>query len=331
MLSVIVPVYNAEKYLDRCLTSLLNQGIEDYEIICVNDGSTDGSLDILKEFEKHNPLTIRIIEQKNSGAAIARNTGMSFARGEVITFCDADDYLIPNAYSYLMGHYWKEGIDVLYFDSITLDKYVLKQWKELDKINADVIYEGNGLDFYKRTRPCFVWKVLYRKAFIDNHKVEFHPLVSGEDVAFNLDVFMHNPRIIYVNANLYRYTVSEGQQTRKRDRSYINKAVDSYLKLFGMMNTYSKQNPSMKPTLDLYKEQQMIPCMSRMLSANYSRNDWDVLKKKLQDVGILPMFRLGTYSRVINVLMHNYYSYKMASVLYGTVFLPFVLPHLRRN
>ena len=331
MLSVIVPVYNAEKHLNRCLTSLLNQGVDDYEIICVNDGSTDGSLAILRGFKRNNPSVIKIVEQKNSGVFAARNTGMLFAQGDVLAFCDADDYLIPHAYGFLMGQYWKEDIDVLRFDSVTLDKYVLKSWKESGELKAKVVYEGDGYGFYKRAIPCFVWNFLYRKSFLIEHKVEFRPLPNGEDTAFNLDVFIHNPRTLYINANLYRYTVSEGQLTRQRSQSFMRKAVDGYLVLFEMMNAYSKQVFCMKATLDFYKEQQMIPCISRILSANYSRQEWKALKKHLLSKGGLPMRQLGIYARVINILMSSFPNYKMSSVLYRNVFLPFVLPHLRRN
>ena len=126
-LSVIVPVYNAEKYLSRCIDSLLNQEVVEYEIVCVNDGSTDGSGAILREYKRKNPDVLMLIEQENQGLPAARNIGMSVATGDIITFCDSDDYLIPGAYGYLLKNFWKEGIDVLKFNSITLDKYVQKE------------------------------------------------------------------------------------------------------------------------------------------------------------------------------------------------------------
>ena len=91
MLSVIVPVYNAEKFLARCLDSLLEQGVEDYEIVCVNDGSTDGSGEILQRYKRKNPTVIKVLEQENRGLPAARNEGMRIARGDVLAFCDADD------------------------------------------------------------------------------------------------------------------------------------------------------------------------------------------------------------------------------------------------
>ena len=95
VISVIIPVYNAERYLRECLTSLVNQTFRAYEIIAVNDGSTDGSLAILRHFQKDWPQ-LRVIDQENGGVSAARNVGMAAARGEYLGFMDADDTVAPN-------------------------------------------------------------------------------------------------------------------------------------------------------------------------------------------------------------------------------------------
>ena len=95
LLSIIVPVYNAEKWLRRCVDSLLNQDLprEDYEIILVDDGSTDGSLKICDEYLAAHPGLVRVIHQPNSGVSMARNTGIELAKGEYLSFVDSDDYI----------------------------------------------------------------------------------------------------------------------------------------------------------------------------------------------------------------------------------------------
>ena len=95
LVSVIVPVYNVEKYLEECLDSIINQTLEDIEIICVNDGSTDNSLKILKKYAKKDNR-IKIINQKNCGLGCARNSGLNQSQGDYIFFLDSDDYLNPN-------------------------------------------------------------------------------------------------------------------------------------------------------------------------------------------------------------------------------------------
>ncbi len=93
--SIIVPVYNVENYLDRCLDSLINQSFDDIEIICINDGSTDNSLSILKDYEKKD-ARVKIINKDNSGVSDCRNNGINVANGEYIVFVDSDDWIDVN-------------------------------------------------------------------------------------------------------------------------------------------------------------------------------------------------------------------------------------------
>lgn len=330
MLSVIVPVYNAEKYLSRCLDSLLLQGLEDYEIICVNDGSTDGSAQVLEGYSKRFPI-IRVIAQANGGSPSARNAGMDAAKGDVLTFCDADDYLIPNSYKYLLETYWDDKVDVLKFDSITLDKYVKKHWIETNDPRGNVVFEGMGHDFYQRMMPYFVWQHLYRTSFLREHGLHFRSLTLCDDTTFCLDVFMRNPRTLYVDSNVYRYVIVEGQLTRRRDSKSMRRIVDSYVKLFGVMNEYAQTIPELRSTMDLYKEQQMIPCSSRILSASYSHTEWRALREVLHRESVLPMHLIGKVSLFINVVMNHYAFYLIVSLLYRYFFVPYVLPQMKRN
>lgn len=119
LLSVIVPVYNCEKYLKACLDSLLNQNFENYEIICVNDGSSDGSLQILSDYEKYS--RIKVINKKNGGVSSARNAGLNSASGKWIWFVDSDDYVPFNCLNYLVSQL-DDDIDYLAFDYDKADK-----------------------------------------------------------------------------------------------------------------------------------------------------------------------------------------------------------------
>lgn len=333
MLSVIVPVYNAAKYLSRCLDSLLNQDVENYEIVCVNDGSTDNSGVILQEYQKKNPLVIKRVEQKNQGLPSARNVGMAVAKGTVIAFCDSDDYLIPHAYGYMLREFWKEGVDVLKFNSITLDKYVQKEWGETNEIEGKVLYEGSGEKYVIEREPnfSFVWSYLYRNSFLKEHDIKFSPVKQCEDVAFNLDVYMSNPYVVQVSSNIYRYTISDEQITRIRESHHMRRVVESYMCLFGNMNKYIQTMPEMGGTLSRYKQRETIPCMSRVLSANYTRKEFFSIKRSFQQLGVLPMLLSGKMPSIINIAMKNYVMYFMTSFLYRYLFVPYVLPHLRRN
>ncbi|MBR4697266.1 MAG: glycosyltransferase [Candidatus Methanomethylophilaceae archaeon] len=133
-ISVIVPVYNVEKYLRECLDSVLNQTFEDYEVICVNDGTKDGSATICAEFVKKDPR-FRLVNKFNGGLSSSRNFGADYAVGKFIYFLDSDDYLVPNALERLVSLATSENLDIIFFDAETL----------IEKGVSDVVrrqYEG---------------------------------------------------------------------------------------------------------------------------------------------------------------------------------------------
>lgn len=331
MLSVIVPVYNAKEFLPRCLDSLLNQGVEDYEVICVNDGSTDGSLEILNGYAERYASIIRVINQTNGGVSKARNTGLDAALGDVIAFCDADDYLVPNAYLFLLNNYWHDGVDVLKFNSVTLDDHMSKKWQEPEALSKVVVFEGCGQDFYRKYHPCFVWCYLYRKSFLDQYDLRFGQQGYAEDLSFCLDLFMHNPHCVVVNANVYRYTISEQQLTRIRDKASMHQMVDDLLTLFHKMNDYAKMYQKLAASLEEYREQLMLSCISRILSADYDYHHWRGVKTRLRQIGVLPMHKPGWYSRLVNGTMSCFGIYKISSFFYQSLFVPYILPRISRN
>ena len=333
VLSVIVPVYNAAKYLPRCLDSLLNQDVEQYEIICVNDGSTDNSGVILHEYQKKNPQVVRIVEQNNQGLPAARNAGIAVAKGSIIAFCDSDDYLIPGAYGYILRTFWKDGVDLLKFKSITIDRYVQKGWNDPQDVRGVLKHEGAGIQYMKEEKPhlCFVWSYMYRKEFLSDNHIHFRSIAQCEDVAFNMDVYMCDPYVVEISSNVYRYTVSPEQLTRIREPYHMRRVVGSYLHLFGYMNDYMQKKPELKETLVEYRQREMISCMSRALSAGYTKKEFFSVKQSFLMLEVLPMCHSGRTSTIINRIMANYFSYTVASFFYRRLFIPYILPLLGRN
>lgn len=169
-ISIIVPVYNSEKYLHRCLTSAVNQTLENIEIICINDGSTDGSLNILKEFAA-NDTRIKIITKQNSGVAKARNMGLSIATGIYIGFIDSDDYVDNN--------YFEE----LYSYSPEYD--VIRGIRVINKENR------HGKNKY----GCIIPSII-KNEFLKKHNLKF-PInkLTGEDSTFKRWIYNHTNKI----------------------------------------------------------------------------------------------------------------------------------------
>lgn len=201
--SVIVPVYNSEKYLYKCLDSLVNQSLKEIEIILINDCSTDGSLEILKEYkEKYSDKIILINLKENKKPGGARNEGMKIAKGEYVGFVDSDDYVEIEMYEELYKIAKIEDYDMVDcgFDNKSMKKKVLSTtentWGELD------IEKRGHLIAY----PGFLWsKIFKRNIFIDND-IKFREKVTFEDVDFLPVVMVYLKKVYASNLVLYYYT-----------------------------------------------------------------------------------------------------------------------------
>lgn len=218
--SVIVPVYNVEKYLRECLDSLRNQTLKELEFICINDGSTDGSLEILNEYAKADSRFI-IINQKNQGQGIARNKGLEIAQGEYIAFADPDDWLELHAFEELYRQSKLLKSEVLQFNYQEYNDYSGK-FKEVNfakKILHRYKYDLNKTPYFNifdLRNNCFneldlhVWARFYSRDFIAKSKAIFAPTKHGEDHLFANAVVLNAKQIHYINKSFYIYRCRAG-------------------------------------------------------------------------------------------------------------------------
>ncbi|MBO7293112.1 MAG: glycosyltransferase, partial [Clostridia bacterium] len=181
-LSIIVPVYNVEKYLGQCLDSLLNQDIDknEYEIICIDDGSRDASGAILDDYaERYSNIVV--VHKENAGVSAARNDALDMARGEYIHFIDSDDYFYPRVYGQLIDLLIREDADVLLFDH--------------EKVAADCFYNESDFTEEKEISEAtvysevefssMVWRNIIKRSLIETHSIRFAKGISyGEDTLF---------------------------------------------------------------------------------------------------------------------------------------------------
>lgn len=218
--SIIVPVYNVEKYLARCIDSCINQSLFDIEIICVNDGSTDNSLNILEQYKKLDPR-IRIINKENGGLSSARNAGIKEVRGKYILFADSDDFLSSIAAETLYNHAEKNDNDMVIFDYINAEKNkytcitimeINKDWLQKNQIfNIETCSE----DFYNKI-PVPAWCKIYKTDLLKNNNIFFDEGLIFEDVAFFSKVYTKAKRISYIKQPYYFYTSSRPGQIMAR-------------------------------------------------------------------------------------------------------------------
>ena len=200
-LSFIVPVFNTEPYLPQCLNSLLAQDMDDYEIICVNDGSTDGSAEILASFARSHPNFV-VIHQPNSGVAAARNAGLAAARGRYIWFVDSDDLIRGNVLSRLARTVAEADCDLLEIGGYQFE----------DTLSEEEMAPGAALPDNVPGPGSVVWRSLIRREFLLSHNLSFRypELTHGEDGQFMYELSTQKPKVASLDEPLYFYRLRSG-------------------------------------------------------------------------------------------------------------------------
>ena len=230
--SVIIPIYNTDKYLRECINSVINQTLKDIEIICINDGSTDNSSEILNEYKSIDDRII-VINQKNQGVSVARNNGINAAKGEYIAFLDSDDYFTPNALYLMYKQITNTKSDIvntkiLVFSDDDNQEIVQKVNKRMEKyIHHGIIVDksnySNAIDGYSPT----VWDKMFSKKFISDNNLEFLPHILHEDDDFWLKSCACFPNISYINTicTIHRKNKYSVTHNLKKDDSIIYKRI----------------------------------------------------------------------------------------------------------
>lgn len=219
LVTIVVPVYNVEKYLNECINSLVKQDYENIEIILVDDGSKDNSLKICREFQEKYK-NIKVIEQENLGVSVARNKGIENANGEWICFVDSDDYMEPDMISKMVKKTEEEEFDVLITPPIMDYEVVTKKGKifekELDftsenknELLLNIICRQYGGKYSTDINAGGPWGKLYNTKFIKDNNLRFIVgLKRMQDVVFNLHTMNTANKVIYREEFLYHYRIN---------------------------------------------------------------------------------------------------------------------------
>ena len=244
--SVILPIYNQEKYLTKALNSLQKQTLRDIEIICINDGSQDNSLKLLEEFAE-NDSRIKIINQQNHGSGPARNKGLKLAKGEYIAFLDPDDWLEPEAFEILYNKSKKQNCDMVVFNfkkvsptGETISQFDLK--KRLQNFfNLSESENFNWRDFKPKVFGGIyptAWNKFYNRTFVEKSKLHFTKCSLAEDNVFVFGATLKAKDIGFVDKSLYNYQIHENSAIRSRSDKHFSvfKSLDSVKKLLSKLN-----------------------------------------------------------------------------------------------
>ena len=309
--SIVVPVYNVEQYIEKCILSLVNQTIDDIEIIFVNDGTKDNSEEIILNYQKQFPKKIKYLKKENGGLSSARNFGIPHATGEYICFLDSDDYVETNMYETMYNEALRGDYDMVECNFI---------WEYPNKKRIDIgnIYTSQK-DALIKSRVV-AWNKLYKREIILNSKVRFPEGLRYEDVEFFYEILPELKKIGYVKEPFIHYV--------QRGNSIINTQNERTKEIFAVLDhvlKYYKENN----LYDEYKEELEYVYTRFLLCSSLLRmvkiGDKKVKKRLLAETwtrlnSIFPNWKKNKYlhekgKKNIYMLTVNGFTYKIYCVL----------------
>ncbi len=248
-LSIIIPIYNAEKFIPKCLDSVLGQTINEFELICVNDGSTDASLDVIKKYAGKDER-IRIIDKKNGGSLSARKEGVRIATGDYIGFVDADDWIEADMYECLMNAASTHSADIVscgYYLEEANSKRIVYEVKEKEIIedpnNREIFFEGflaTGFDWVtnRNITPSLCNKV-FRKSILESVYSEIDErIILEEDTVTMASAVLNSKCLVLIPEILYHYKIYASSKSHRLNKNIMQ----SYAYVFNELNRISEEH-----------------------------------------------------------------------------------------
>lgn len=247
--SVIIPIYNVEKYLDRCIKSVINQTLQDIEIILVDDGSPDNCPQMCDEYAKHDGR-ITVIHKKNAGQGLARNDGLKIASGEFVAFIDSDDCIDANMYESLYEMAQKYQLDIcrcsfnrfyqygiFSYEKCRNNKLILAGKTEIDSFLL-MLHDFQTTKI-NMTSPCFG---IYAKNIIDDNKLKFlsEREFASEDLLFNMDYISKSTKLGYTPDPFYHYFYNNNSTTTNYNKAKYNRMIKLLYAVDERMSNYFK-------------------------------------------------------------------------------------------
>lgn len=247
-LSLIIAVYNGEKFLSTFFDSIKNQHLSHVELIVVNDGSTDGSADIIERYaQQFSDFTV--LNQENGGVSAARNTGLAVARGQYVAFPDIDDVIYPGMYNRLLEIALQNDLDVATCNGTYIydDGRPAKKIFPSDRLSSTDVLEGPvWLEMALRSRKFLhvTWLNIYRHDFIKQHGFRFEPGLRHQDIPWTTELLLTAKRVQYVDEALYDYLIHSASvsHTPGTDDTRM-RSSRHYMKILEMLNDINRRYP----------------------------------------------------------------------------------------
>jgi glycosyltransferase involved in cell wall biosynthesis len=314
--SIVVPVYNVEKYIDKCLNSLVNQTLMDIQIVVVDDGSTDSSAEIINIYEKKYLEKILYIRKKNGGLSDARNTGIQYASGEYIGCVDGDDYVEPTMYEKMYNIAVEEDADLVECDFF---------WEYPKKIEKDVgqIYAKKDMLIKARV---IAWNKIIKKDLIKKYDIRYPVGLRYEDVEFFYKLVPHINRIGFLKEPCYHYV-----QRKNSILHYYNEQTSDIFKILeNVLMYYQKEEIFEKYYVQLeyiYIRYLLGSSFLRIVKIDNVKTREKILKENWDNLNVkFPNWKKNKMLKEIKILKNIYFrtinnmTYKIYCKMFGILF-----------
>lgn len=238
LFSIIIPVYKVEQYLQDCIDSILNQGFDNIELVCINDGSPDNCLRILQSNEEKYPEIIRVYSQDNAGLSAARNKGVEIATGDYLLFLDSDDLLNMGSINKLAQLVEAENPDIIAFNSELYYAAELKSVANEGFNHNTNLHFSSGLDYFNYfvgqrgwgpSAACFY---LYKRKLFEDNQLQFKPGLLHEDELFMPLVLFYAQNTLVINETIYKYRMHDGSIIHNVSTKNLNDKLQISKELF---------------------------------------------------------------------------------------------------
>lgn len=322
-LSIIVPIYGVEQYLRKCVDSLLSQDIDNYEIILVDDGGTDGCPAICDDYVRRlengdwklENVQIRVIHRGNGGLSAARNSGLEVAQGEYIMFVDSDDYVERNVLKGLLTQVERDNLDILRYRL----QYVNPQYEVYNPYKTDP-FKGNdyseeptdGITFLntRMSTACYAWAFIIkrdlivdsRKSKVDRQDCLFTPGIYFEDTDWTPRMLVRAKRVASTKTVVYNYLQREGSITNAVNRSKQQKVLDDKMRLVKTMQRQSQELQAQGKDNRWFKKMisDTVISIIGILGVQFYQERTTYLAQ-LQQMRVYPIVSKSLKARVINI------------------------------
>lgn len=270
-ISIIVPVYNVERYLKTCMDSICEQNFADVQVICVDDCSTDASYQILKQYEKEYEAVEVYRNDTNMGLAYTRNTGLKYARGKYIVYVDSDDFLAQNSLASIYEHMECKNLDILFFDVEEFDEENHEMTDRRIRKHSYTIASGIELikDLIKNDEMfgC-VWDAIYRREYLEENELTFINGILHEDIAYTFAAVLNARRASCLNQTVYYYRQRKGSILHNPDYAKLLKGLTlTYSAMLLTWNDFLYRNEC-SDEISLYIMQYM-DSITRLMRSRY--------------------------------------------------------------